>query len=241
MSDSTAFKKVAWSDQLEEYFAEIAEKSQGYAWLHKKAEGVFAYRRSCIDLPVIVLSTVAGTLSIGNASLFGKENEQIAGTAIGCLSLIVGVMNTISTYFAFSKRAEGHRLCYIEYSKLYRFITIELSLPRGERMTCGDLLKVVKEQYERLQEISPLIPDKLLSDFKRRFREYENVAKPSECNGLQSVQVFRSGRKQTLFNIIEESKRREEAYQYSTTDDDEKEGYSTLSATPVTKKEEDLV
>lgn len=187
---------IAWSNQLEEYFAETGERCQGYAFLHKRAEAKFSYRRSCIDLPVIVLSTVAGTLSIGSSGIFG--DDKYASMGIGCLSLLVGVLNTISTYFAFSKRAEGHRLCSIEYSKLFRFLSVELSLPVRERMNCGDLLKVVKEQYERLQEIAPLIPDDILLDFKNRFKDYKDkIAFPQETNGLEEVEIFREGRKQS--------------------------------------------
>lgn len=206
---SNDFKKVAWSDQLEDHFAETAEKCQGYAWLHKKSEAVFSKKRSNIDLPVIVLSTVAGTLSIGSGSIFGEGNEQTAGMGIGLLSLLVGVLNTVSTYYGYAKRAENHRLCSIEYSKLFRFISIELSLPRTERMLCGDLLKVVQEQYERLQEISPLVPDHILNEFKQRFKDYEDVSKPNETNGLHGVSIYRDGRKRTLYELVREASSRD--------------------------------
>lgn len=199
---SAEFKSVAWSNQLEEYFAETGEKCQGYAYLHKKSEAIFGFRRTIIDIPVIVLSTIAGTLSIGNSSIFGEENERVASMGIGLLSLGVGVLNTVATYFGFAKRAENHRLCSIEYSKLFRFISIELALPQRERMGCGDLLKVVKEQYERLQEISPLVPNQVIEDFKDRFKKYEKIAKPSETNGLQEIQIFRDGVKQSFYDIV---------------------------------------
>jgi len=200
------FKSVAWSDNLEEIMAETGEKCQGYAYLHKKSEAIFSFRRTCIDIPVIVLSTVAGTLSIGNGAIFGEENEQVAGMGIGLLSLGVGVLNTIATYFGYAKRAENHRLCSIEYSKLFRFIAIELALPRNERMACGDLLKVIKEQYERLQEISPLVPQQVIDDFKNRFKEYEKIAKPNETNGLQEIHIFRDGVKQSFYEIVQKTK-----------------------------------
>lgn len=203
MDTQLSSNKIAWSNQLEEFFAETGEKAQGYAYLHKRAEAKFSFRRSCIDLPVIVLSTIAGTLSIGSASLFG--DNQYSATAIGCLSLGVGVLNTISTYFSFAKRSEGHRLCSIEYNKLFRFLSVELSLPREERMACGDLLKVVKEQYERLQEISPLIPDDILNDFKKRFNDYKDkLAFPNEANGLVEIQIFREGKKQSFRDLVKE-------------------------------------
>jgi AraC-like DNA-binding protein len=99
-------------------------------------------------------------------------------------------MNTVGTYFAFSKRAEAHRISAIQYSKLYRFLQIELSLPQQERMTPADLLKVSRDNYERLQEISPLIPYNILEHFKEKFKQYK-VSKPSEANGLEEIIIYR--------------------------------------------------
>jgi hypothetical protein len=183
---------IKWSSNLENYFKEIAEKSFCYAYLHKKAEASYAYYRNFIDLPVIILSTALGTLSIGSKSLFG-DNEASATKIVGAGSIFVGIISTIGTYFQFSKRSECHRLTYIQYSKLYRFLQIELSLPVIERMRAVDLLKLTRENYERLQEISPLIPYKILEEFKNKFNnktEYINISKPSECNGLEEVKVY---------------------------------------------------
>jgi hypothetical protein len=183
-------KEIKWSINLEEYFSNIGEKAFCYGYLHKKAEAKYSYQRNFIDLPVIILSTITGTLSIGGGGLFG-DMEQMAGVFIGCISLFVGILNTIGAYFGWSKRAENHRLSSINYFKLYRFISIELSLPREERMKCQDLLKVVRDQYERLQEVSPLIPDGILKDFKERFKNYTDISKPSETNGLEAIVIYK--------------------------------------------------
>jgi len=194
MSAMEIAKEIRWSEKIEAYLAMTAERSYCYGLLHKTSEAEFSKKRTYIDIPVIIGSTIAGTLSIGNQSLFGEENEKLAGICIGALSLVVGVLSTINTYFGFAKRAENHRLTSIQFSKLYRFIQIELSLPRKERMACADLLKIVREQYERLQEISPLIPDHILEDFKKRFKDYTEVSKPSEANGLEQVFVYNEGK-----------------------------------------------
>lgn len=180
---------IKWSEQLENYFKEIGEKCECYYVLHKKSEQLFSKRTTLIDLPVIVLSTVAGTLSIGNSSIFGDSSKS--NIYIGCLSLFVGVLNTVSTYFSWSKRCETHRLVSIQYSKLYRFICVELKLPIEERMKPNDMLKVVREAYERLQEISPLIPIKIVNEFKIKYKN-QDIYKPEEANGLHNIVVYKS-------------------------------------------------
>jgi hypothetical protein len=100
-------------------------------------------------------------------------------------------MNTMGTYFGWAKRAEGHRISAINYAKLYRFIAVELSLPREERMNPNDFLKVVKDTYDRLAEISPMIPPSIIHKFQRRFKKVNDIAKPEEANGLHKIQVYR--------------------------------------------------
>lgn len=198
-------KEIEWSDNLEEYFKDMGEKSYCYSYLHKRAEQSFAYYRNFIDLPVIILSTIAGTLSIGGKSFWGEENEANGNVAVGVVSLGVGVLNTIGTYFGFAKRAEAHRLSAIQYGKLYRFLSIELSLPQKERMRPADLLKVSRDNYERLAEVSPLIPYKLLEDFKIRFKDYQ-VSKPSEANGLEEIVIYGGKSIKETIKEIEENK-----------------------------------
>lgn len=188
-------KNIQWGCHIENYLKDIGEKCYGYSILHKKSEDRFNFYSVFIDIPSIVLSTIAGTLSIGSNSMFipGSTEEQYFSYGVGVLSLTVGVVQTINSYFSWNKRTENHRLSSLNYGKLYRFISIELSLPRDERIACYDLMKVVRESYERLAEMSPLIPYAVIDDFKKCYinsNKYTNISKPSECNGLESIEIF---------------------------------------------------
>jgi hypothetical protein len=119
------------------------------------------------------------------------DDARLSSVALGVGSLAVGILNTMGTYFGWAKRAEGHRISSIHYSKLYRFITVELSLPREERMNPHDFLKYVKDQYDRLQEISPMVPQKVIADFQRKFKNETEISKPEEANGLEKITIYR--------------------------------------------------
>jgi hypothetical protein len=182
---------IAWNDRLEELIADEGEKSLCYSWLHNKSEALYSYRNNFIALPVIVLSTLAGTASIGSDSLFAGS-AQIASVVIGLVSISVGVLNTIGQYFSWAKRAEGHRIAHITYQKLYRFIATEMSLPRLERMKASDLLKVVREEYDRLAETSPMINMQIINMFSAKFDSgYPGVARPEIANGLEKIYIYK--------------------------------------------------
>lgn len=180
---------IKWNSNLEEYFASTGEKAHCLSWCHKRSESLYSKRRNFIDLPVITISSAVGFLQVGSTSMF-QGNEMIASISLGILSLIVSILQTVNTYFAWSKRAEGHRIAAIQYSKLYRFLNIEMSLPREERMTPHELLKYTKDYYDRLQEISPLIPPVIISEFKKKFDKETDISKPEEANGLEKIVIY---------------------------------------------------
>jgi hypothetical protein len=179
---------IKWNSWLEEYFASTGEKAHCLSWCHKQAEALYSQRRNFIDIPSIVLSSVIGFLNAGSSTMF--SDAKMSSIALGVGSLTVGVLQTVNTYFNWSKRAEGHRISAIQYSKLYRFLNIEMSLPREERMTPHELLKYTKDYYDRLQEISPLVPPEIIKQFKNKFDKETEISKPEEANGLEKITVY---------------------------------------------------
>jgi len=123
---------------------------------------------------------------------------------VGAVALLTAILSTIGSYFAFSRRAEGHRISALNYAKLYRFLSIEMALPREERMRPSDLLKYVKTEYDRLSEISPLLPPRVIEQFKARFSDakYDTISKPEDANGLHAITIYHDGRP-TPSNTVE--------------------------------------
>lgn len=181
---------IDWTLLLEEYFSSSGEKAHCLCLLHKQSEALYSNRKNWIDLPVIVGSGVIGFLNAGSSSMF--SDAKVSSVALGVGSLMVGILQTINTYFGWSKRAEGHRISAIQYAKLYRFLKIEMSLPRNQRISPNDLLKKVKDDYDRLAEISPLIPEIVIDDFKKKFGgdKYAEISRPEETNGLEKIVVY---------------------------------------------------
>ena len=182
-------KNIHWTEMLEEYFASTGEKAHCLSWCHKRAEAMYSNRKTLIDLPVIVISGVTGFLSAGSTSMF--SDPKSSSIALGVASLFVSILNTAGSYYGWAKRAEGHRISAIHYARLYRFISVELALPREERMQPNDFLKYVKDQYDRLQEISPLLPPEVITEFQAKFAKETEISKPEEANGLEKITVFR--------------------------------------------------
>jgi len=148
--------EITWHNSLERYISDTGEKCQGLAWMHKKAEAVYSFKRTFVDLPVIVVSGLVGFLNVGSTNIFGENQAQLSSIVLGSMSLFVSILNSVGSYYSWGKRAEAHRISNLQYSRLYRDIVVELNLPRSERKQPGPWLKDIKDQFDRLQEISPL-------------------------------------------------------------------------------------
>lgn len=183
-------RDLTWSSALELLIAQEGEKCRGLSWINQRAETFYSKKNNWIAIPVIILSTLAGTASVGSTSLFSGDT-QISSIAIGLVSIGVGILNTISSYFAFSRKSEAHRIAHLHYNKLFQMVSIEMALPRDERMDADHLLGNIRAAMERLAETTPTPPDSILTEFNNRFKdEDKTIARPSETNGLHKIKVY---------------------------------------------------
>tara|TARA_A100001201_G_scaffold91887_1_gene80097 strand:- start:313 stop:954 length:642 start_codon:yes stop_codon:yes gene_type:complete len=198
---------IKWTNNLEYYLKEVGEHSLCLSMLHKSCESKYSHKALMIDLPVIILSTVCGSLTLSAKNLFGETYEDDALKIVGGLSLITSTLGTIQAYFSFSRRAENHRNSYLEYAKLYRFIKVELGLPRESRIRPKDLLKLVNDNFERLNELSPLVDKKSIGSFKGKYKK-TSIEKPPIVNGLDEIKIFK--KENEMINLVIENNPPEE-------------------------------
>jgi hypothetical protein len=182
---------IEWNERLEHYFSGTGEKAHALSWLHKRAQERYARLRNWTDLPVVILGVLNGATSIGSQSLFGES--PYAPVGIGIIALITAILSTVSSYFKWAARSESHRIASLSYSKLYRSLAVQCSLPRSERMSPSDLLKFTKDAIDRMAEVAPLIPPEVIAEFRAKFDkpEYKALSRPEEANGLEAIDVYK--------------------------------------------------
>lgn len=186
--DSSTEMTITWNDALETLVAEEAEKCGGLAWLHAEAERYYSHKTNWVAIPVIILSTVNGFLSGSSSTLFAS-NQVASSIGVGMISLFTGIVSTIGSYFAWAKRTEAHRISAIQYQKMSKFLAIELTLPKVERIAAKDILKITKDQIERLLEISPAIPLQIVAQYKKTFNITDGPAQPEIIAGFKKIVI----------------------------------------------------
>jgi hypothetical protein len=182
---------IEWTENLEQYFKSMGERCYGLAWLHKQSEARYARLRNYTDLPVIILGVLNAAASVGSGTLF--SDPKWASVGVGVVALVGSIISAVSSYFKWAARAESHRIASIQYGKLNRWVSVQMRLPRGERLPAIECLKYCKQEFDRLQEITPLTPPEVIATFQSKFGgdKYMNVSKPTEANGLEAIEVFK--------------------------------------------------
>lgn len=181
-----------WTTEQEKLMSEWADKAQCYRWLHDRCEKEFSSKNAWMTIPVIILSTITGTANFAIGSLIGEDadNQKYAQAAIGTVSLFAGILTTIGNFLRFAQGSEAHRVAGIAWGKFQRQIAVELAIHPNERIDCMDFLKICRAELDRLIEQSPPIPDRVLEEFDREFKDVKDVKKPEICNGLEHTRAF---------------------------------------------------
>jgi len=183
--------EIEWTDNIEAYFKNIGERCYGLCWLHNRCEVRYSSLRNYTDLPVIILGVLNAATSVGSGTLF--NDPKWASVGVGVVALIGSIISAVSSYFKWAARSESHRIASIQYGKLNRWVSVQMRLPRDERLCAIECLKYVKQEFDRLQEISPLVAPPIIREFQQKFGndKYAAISKPTETNGLEAIEIYK--------------------------------------------------
>jgi hypothetical protein len=60
----------------------------------------------------------------------------------------------------------------------------------NDRMDCMDFLGICRAELDRLIEQSPPVPDEVIEEFEKEFKDVPNIKRPDICHGLEHTRVF---------------------------------------------------
>jgi hypothetical protein len=185
---------IEWTTEHEEILIEWADKAMCYRWLHSKSNSLYSSLNAWYTIPVIVISTLTGTANFAQTRV-PIEYQNYFAMVVGGFNILGGIISTIQQFLKITQLNESHRVSGIAWDKFYRNVKIELAKHPSERMQPGQMLKMSKEEFDRLMETSPTIPDKIIKLFKSSFKnnkEFEKIVKPEICDILISTDDYRN-------------------------------------------------
>jgi hypothetical protein len=179
-----------------------ADKAQCYELLHAKSHAVYKTRHAWFVIPVIIISTVTGTANFAQDKITNEKDKNIFVMVVGGLNICAAIVTTISQFLKISEMNEGHRVASYSWGKYYRNIRTELAKHPLDRTNPTDLISMSKEEYDRLLELSPMIPKKVLAEFNRTFLRNNKISKPEICDIIVPTSVFNMTKEDRLEMVL---------------------------------------
>jgi hypothetical protein len=185
---------IEWTPEHELILIEWADKAMCYRWLHGKANGMYSSLNAWYTIPVIVISTLTGTANFAQERV-PLEYQNFFVMIVGGFNILAGIITTIQQFLKITQLNEAHRVSSIAWDKFYRNIKIELTKHPTERIDPKQMLKMSKEEFDRLIETSPTIPEKIIFQFKLNFssqESFDKIIKPEICDILVPTTEYRN-------------------------------------------------
>ena len=154
-------KDYEWREDQERMLKKWADKALCFKMMHERANKRYWCLNAWFNIPVIVISTITGTGNFASGS-FGDGTDQTFIFALGALNIFAGILATIASYTSVAQKLEAHRFSTISWDKYARKLQIELSKSRKDRAKAKDYIKQAAEDYDRLIEMSPILPNDIL-------------------------------------------------------------------------------
>jgi len=181
-------QNIKWTPEHETILVEWADKAMSYRWLHSKSNAMYSSLNAWYTIPVIVISTLTGTAN------FAQERvplafQQYFVMIVGGFNILAGIITTVQQFLKITQLNESHRVSSIAWDKFYRNIKIEISKHPDERLHVEQMIKMCKEEFDRLMETSPIIPDKIIQQFKNNFSKIEKTNDGNESNKIITPEI----------------------------------------------------
>ena len=159
-----------WSNEIEQILISWSEKALCYRWLHQRAQNNFQKYHHHYIIPIIVLSTLTGTANFGLNSFVPTGYETIASMGIGGLNLFTGLLTTLLNFFRYAELKQSHESAVKLWYKYHRSISTEIALEPSKRQDPTKFFSWCKVEYEKILENSPMIPEDVIKQFRRRYK-----------------------------------------------------------------------
>lgn len=181
---------MKWDSSIERLLQRYCDESQVRESLHRKQ--FFYYRKQLkwFQLPIIILSACSGSVQFLSKSFPKYESSIVTGTAT--LSIVVSIISSVMTYLKLGENKSKNEAAEISWQAFYNTVSHQLSLKRKHREDPEKFLADVKQQYERLFELSPIPDRKFISQIKKRVAEHstEEFQIPCYLNGFNHTPVW---------------------------------------------------
>lgn len=178
-----------WNEHLEELLSSWGEKAAGLSFMHRAASGYWRNHGNTLTMASIVVSTVASGVSLLATGIDNQDAKDAVMIAVGAVGLLSSTIQAFKKFYNSEEKAADHGVSSKQFGAFYRFMTLQLGLPRTDRMPADRLSEYVLKEYERMQQDARPLSGREVSLFKKRFKN-KKQSLPDVCEDDFVIHVY---------------------------------------------------
>jgi len=182
--------ELDWNEEDDIILKEWVDKSACFKWLHEKSYKIYKKQYLRLMIPVIIISTLTGAANFALERIPSAEYQGYASLVVGTFNIIAAIISTVAQFLKTAELKEGHNIAAKSWDKFNRTVKLELQKKPKERTPKNEIFKTAMKEYDRLVELSPDIPNRVLEEFKNIYRNAIDLIKPEIAGFIVSSKVY---------------------------------------------------
>lgn len=179
-----------WNEEDDIILKEWVDKSACFKWLHEKSYKIYKKQYLSLMIPVIIISTLTGAANFALERIPSEEYQGYASLIVGTFNIIAAIVSTVAQFLKTAELKECHNIASKSWDKFNRILKLELQKKPTERNPKNEIFKIAMKEYDRLVELSPDIPNKVLEEFKNIYKNVIDLIKPEIAGFIVSSKVY---------------------------------------------------
>ena len=199
---------ASWNPHMENLMKSWGEKSAGLRFMHANASGYWKKVSNNLTLASIGITTLASGASLIAASIDDESSKNAVLYAVGAIGIVASTLQSVKKFYNGEEKAAEHGAIAKQFGSFYRYLTLQMTLAREDRLPSDQLAEYALKEYERMQQDALPLGGKQIALYKKKFAN-SSQATPDVCEDTFNIRIY---------NRMEEARLSEIEVRSATTD-----------------------
>lgn len=172
-----------WNDKNETLIVSIGENAAAYKWMHEKSNSKYSSYDNLFGIIIIIFNTILTTQT------FITTLSEIIEISKKIFIYIVTLLAVVNNFLKYKELSINHLNAIKEFSELYHDIQQQMCMYRKDRDNASRYIKSIIKTYDSLIVSCPDIPDSILNEFKKKFKN-SDIEMADISNKIQKIEII---------------------------------------------------
>ena len=179
----------SWNSNMESLMKSWGEKAAGLRFMHSAAAGGWKSFSNHLTLTSIGVTTLASAVSLVAASIDDQEAKNVVLYVVGAVGIGSSLLQSLKKFYNAEEKAAEHAAISKQFGSFYRYVTLQMTLSREDRLPSDQLSEYSLKEYERLQQDAPPLGGAPIKLYKDKFK-HSPQAVPDVCEETFEIKIY---------------------------------------------------